>query len=98
MPGVIVEQTDPISYRVQVSDQIWRRHVDQLLDYSGVVAEEQSDVMEPEERSSDVLSPETPVIQPTVQSTSGPTPSIEVTAPPQNTEHSDLQIEPDLMY
>ena len=62
MPGVIVEQTGPVSYRVQVSDQIWRRHVDQLLDHSGVVAEEQSDVMEPEERSSDALSPETPVI------------------------------------
>ena len=69
LPGMIVEQTGPVSYRVQVSDQIWRHHADQLLDHSGAVAEGQSDVMEPEERSSDILSPETPVIPPTVPST-----------------------------
>ena len=28
LSGVIVEHTGPVSYRVQVSDQIWRRHPD----------------------------------------------------------------------
>ena len=28
--GVIIEQTGPISYRVSVGDDIWRRHLDQL--------------------------------------------------------------------
>ena len=32
--GTIAEQTGPVSYRVQVSDQIWRRHTDQILDCS----------------------------------------------------------------
>ena len=32
IPGVMVEKTGPVSYKVQVSDQIWRRHCDQLLD------------------------------------------------------------------
>ena len=32
--GTVIEQTGPVSYRVQVSDQIWRRHTDQILDYS----------------------------------------------------------------
>ena len=32
--GTVIEQTGPVSYRVQVSDQIWRRHIDQILDYS----------------------------------------------------------------
>ena len=30
--GTIVEKTGPISYRVQVGDQLWRRHIDQLLE------------------------------------------------------------------
>ena len=30
--GTIIEQTGPVSYRVQVDDQIWRWHADQLLD------------------------------------------------------------------
>ena len=29
--GTITERSGPISYRVQVNDQIWRRHTDQLL-------------------------------------------------------------------
>jgi len=32
LPGHIVEQTGPVSYRVQVGDYLWRRHVDQLLE------------------------------------------------------------------
>ena len=34
IPGTIVERTGPVSYRVQVSDQVWRRHTDQLLEHS----------------------------------------------------------------
>ena len=34
--GVIIEQTGPISYRVSVGDDIWRRHIDQLR--SGSIA------------------------------------------------------------
>ena len=37
IPGIVIEQTGPISYKVQVHDQIWRRHVDQLLDHNVVV-------------------------------------------------------------
>lgn len=32
MPGRVVEQTGPVSYRVEVFGQVWRRHTDQLLD------------------------------------------------------------------
>ena len=31
LPGTIIEKTGPVSYRVQVRDQVWRRHTDQLL-------------------------------------------------------------------
>ena len=31
LPGTIIERTGPDSYRVQVGDQLWRRHTDQLL-------------------------------------------------------------------
>ena len=44
LSGVIVEQTGPVSYRVQASDQIWQHHADQLLDHTRVVAEEQPDI------------------------------------------------------
>ena len=30
LQGVIIEQTDPISYQVSVGDSIWRRHLDHL--------------------------------------------------------------------
>ena len=36
MQGVIIEQTGPISYRVSVGCDIWRRHIDQLR--SGTMA------------------------------------------------------------
>lgn len=29
--GTVVARTGPVSYRVQVGDQVWRRHTDQLL-------------------------------------------------------------------
>ena len=98
LSGVIVEQTGPVSYRVQVSDQIWRCHADQLLDHTRVVAEEQPDIRGQEEGSSDVLSPETPVMPPIAPSTAESTPSDEVTEPPQDIEHSDSHrcIEPGL--
>ena len=31
LPGTVIERTGPVSYRVQVRDQVWRRHTDQLL-------------------------------------------------------------------
>ena len=31
LPGVVMEKVGPVSYRVEVQGQIWRRHVDQLL-------------------------------------------------------------------
>ena len=88
LSGVIVEQTGPVSYRVQVSDQIWRCHADQLLDHTRVVAEEQPAIQGREEGSSDILFPETPVMQP-IQSEAESIPSAEVTEPPQDIEHSD---------
>ena len=30
--GTVIERTGPVSYRVQVSDQIWCRHTDQILE------------------------------------------------------------------
>ena len=30
----VVERTGPVSYRVQVSDQVWHCHTDQLLEHS----------------------------------------------------------------
>ena len=43
MPGTIIEQTGPVSYRVQACDQIWRRHTNQLLDCSAVLTDDYSD-------------------------------------------------------
>lgn len=35
-PGTIVSQTGPLTYKVNIgNDLVWRRHVDQLLDASG---------------------------------------------------------------
>lgn len=31
LQGTVMEQTGPVSYRIQVGDRIWRRHVDQML-------------------------------------------------------------------
>ena len=31
LPGKIIEKTGPVSYRVEVQGQVWRRHTDQLL-------------------------------------------------------------------
>ena len=31
LPGVVLEKVGPVSYRVEVQGQVWRRHVDQLL-------------------------------------------------------------------
>ena len=31
LAGTIIERTGPVSYRVQVNEQVWRRHTDQLL-------------------------------------------------------------------
>ena len=45
LPGTIVEKTGPVSYRVEVSDQRWRRHADQLLDHGSVVTEKYPDVV-----------------------------------------------------
>ena len=63
-----------------------------------MVAEEQPDIREREEGSSDVLSPETPVMPPIAPSTAESTPSVEVTESPQDVEHSDSHrcIEPRL--
>ena len=44
LTGTVLEQTGPVSYRVQVSDQIWRRHTDQLLDHSVAVEDRSPDV------------------------------------------------------
>ena len=57
-----------------------------------VVAEEQADIRGREEGSSDVLSPETPVMPPIAPSTAEFTPSVEVTEPPQDVEHSDTDL------
>ena len=32
LEGTIIEKTGPVSYKVTVGDQVWRRHADQLLD------------------------------------------------------------------
>ena len=34
---IVTEQTGPVSYKVQVNDQIWRCHTDQLLDHNVAV-------------------------------------------------------------
>ena len=39
LPGTIIKRTGPISYRVQVGDQLWRCHTDQLLSSLTIPAE-----------------------------------------------------------
>jgi transposase InsO family protein len=34
--GVILKQLSPVTYRVQCDQYVWKRHIDQLLDLSGV--------------------------------------------------------------
>ena len=57
LPGTIVEKTGPVSYRVEVSDQIWCRHADQLLDHGSVVTEKYPDVVVSETAHSEVAIP-----------------------------------------
>ena len=40
LTGTIIERTGPVSYRVQVNEQVWRRHTDQLLSSQTRVTEE----------------------------------------------------------
>ena len=42
LAGVVLERTEPVSYRVQVGDQIWRRHTDQLLSRENGISVEPS--------------------------------------------------------
>ena len=44
--GTITERTGPIPYRVQVNDQIWRRHTDQLLSSESTIPETVPEVPE----------------------------------------------------
>ena len=46
IPGIVIEQTGPVSYKVQVNDQMWRHHTDQLLDHNVVVEPCPEDVKE----------------------------------------------------
>ena len=51
VPGTVLEQTGPVSYQVQVSDHVWRRHIDQLLEHntsspSGVTQDVQTPISE----------------------------------------------------
>ena len=46
IPGIVIEQTGPVSYKVQVNDQIWCRHTDQLLDHNFVVEPRPEDAKE----------------------------------------------------
>ena len=43
----VVEQTDPVSYKIQVGDIIWRRHTDHLLDLKSSSLPTESDVKVP---------------------------------------------------
>ena len=51
VPGTILERTGPVSYRVQVRDQIWRRHTDQLLSSQVSPTDETDPTAEPEMRN-----------------------------------------------
>ena len=46
MTGTITERTGPVLYRVQVNDQIWRRHTDQLLSSESTIPETVPEVPE----------------------------------------------------
>ena len=39
VPATVIAQTGPVSYTVQTTDNIWRRHVDQLLHTSSAPTE-----------------------------------------------------------
>ena len=39
LSGIVLEQTGPVSYTVQVCDQIWRCHTNQLLDHNAAVGD-----------------------------------------------------------
>ena len=42
LPEKVLEWTGPVSYKVVVNGLIWRRHVDQLQSYAGLIGEEES--------------------------------------------------------
>ena len=44
--GTVIEQTGPVSYRIQVQDQVWHRHTDQILDRSSPSQTETENVSE----------------------------------------------------
>lgn len=72
--GTIIEKTGPVSYKVAVNGQIWRRHIDQLLSYHGPVREEVGPELGPELESSSLfhgatMEPRAEVETPTPSST-----------------------------
>ena len=60
IPGTIIERTGPVSYRVQVSDQVWRRHTDILLEHS--VSSQSESVPETEMLLPDTSLPQIPQV------------------------------------
>ena len=92
IPGVIVEKTGPLSYRVKVGPgSIWRRHVDQLLasEISQPVTFQQShESMFPVLPSVTARAPETSVTQATTA------PSASVNVPETNRENAESSAKP----
>ena len=92
IPGVIVEKTGPLSYRVKVGPgSVWRRHVDQLLasEISQPVTFQQShESMFPVLPSVTAKAPETSATQATTA------PSASVNVPETNRENAESSAKP----
>ena len=58
IPGTMIERTGPVSYRIQVSDQVWRCHTDILLEHS--VSSQSESVPETEMLLPDTSLPQIP--------------------------------------
>ena len=81
MTGTITERTGPVSYRVQVNDQIWRRHTNQLLSSESTITETVPEVpetlpsVEPRPEMSAPEKVPTTDLRPTESHESSPTPA-----------------------
>lgn len=94
--GVILKQFSPVTYQVQCGQYVWKRHMDQILDLSGVPrsASEQVQVGETSQRSEVDIQPE-PYVNDGATSTNSTTPPVVLSSDPQVAPNQDnIVLEP----
>ena len=88
----VVERTGPVSYRVQVSDQVWHCHTDQLLEHS--VSSQSESVPETEILLPDASLPQISQSEPSIPITTNEQSNVLESVEKPTAESSTSPIEP----